>query len=59
MFKANMSVISFPQSQNIINAGAIKLIQHNNNTLLDEETLKYGIQEDLQGTLYVRISTKP
>jgi len=59
MFKANMSVISFPQSQNIINSGAIKLMQHNNNnnTLIDEETLKYGIQEDLEGTLYVRIST--
>ena len=59
MFMANLTVIRFPQSQNIINAEVFKAIRTEKHGRLDIGQIEHGIQEENRGTLYYRLCSTP
>ena len=59
MIKAELPIVSFPESQLIIDDKLLKEAKNDTQVGVQMENLKGGIAEDLRGTLYNRVSHQP
>ena len=59
MIKAELPIVSFPESQLIIDDKLLKEKKNDTQVGVQMENLKGGIAEDLRGTLYNRVSYQP